>query len=332
MKKRYIAGAIGGAIAGLVAWKMASRESEISWDEVMESVPHSDHSQFIEVDGLRVHYQEFGVLNHPTLLLVHGYTASTYVWHSVAPLLAERGFHVIALDLIGFGYSSKPAWFDYSIASQARVVVRFMNRLGIGRAVIVGSSYGGAVSATIALDYPERVEKLVLVDAVSNDDVKSLPVFRLVTAKGIGEIITPFLSDSKMFAKYRMRNTMSPENHHLIDDERVVTAMRPLRARDGNRSVLSTARNWDAIRVQEDAQYINHPTLLIWGEKDTVIPIENGYRLHESILNSRFVIFRECGHVPQEEKPELFCEVLADFCHDSKGRLHLTENEKMRMG
>ncbi|MBK8151415.1 MAG: alpha/beta fold hydrolase [Acidobacteria bacterium] len=89
-----------------------------------------------------------------------------------SPKLADAGFHVVALDLIGFGYSEKPAWFDYSIQSQARMISRFMDRLGIGTATLVGSSYGGAVVLTVALDYPERVEKLVLVDAVINDEPK----------------------------------------------------------------------------------------------------------------------------------------------------------------
>lgn len=332
MKKKYLAaGALSGIAGSLIAWKFLKRKNEILWDDVAEKVVHSENSQFVEIDGMHIHYQEFGVINKPTLLLIHGYTASTYVWHNVAPQLAENGFHVVAVDLIGFGYSSKPDWFDYSIASQARIISRLMNRLGIGRATLVGSSYGGAVAATVTLDYPERVEKLVLVDAVCNDDAANdNPLLKFIKLRGVGEFLTPFFSDSRRFAKYRMRNTMSPENYHLITDERIDSVMRPLNAKDGHHSVLATARNWNACRIEEDAQYINQPTLIIWGEKDTVIPIRNGYSLHDSILNSKFVIFRECGHVPQEEKPELFVELVTNFCQNSKGRLELAENEKMK--
>lgn len=332
MKKKYLAaGALSGVLGSLIAWKFLKRKDEIVWDDVAENVVHSEHSNFVEIDGMHVHYQEFGEISDPTLLLIHGYTASTYVWHSVAPVLAESGFRVVAVDLIGFGYSSKPSWFDYSIASQARVVSRFMNRLGIGRATLIGSSYGGAVASTITLDYPERVEKLVLVDAVCNDDAaKDNPLLNFVKIRGIGEFIVPFFSDSKLFAKFRMQNTMSPENYHLITDERIDSVMRPLNAKDGHHSVLATARNWNACRIQEDAQYINQPTLIIWGEKDLVIPIHNGYKLHDAILNSRFVIFRECGHVPQEEKPKLFAEVVTDFCRNSKGHLEITESDQMK--
>ena len=106
-----------------------------------------------------MHFQQFGDEANPVVLLIHGFTASTYVWKTTAPLLADAGLNVIAIDLIGFGYSEKPRWFEYSIEAQARMVSRFMNRIGIGRAVVVGSSYGGAVAATLALDYPRARRK-----------------------------------------------------------------------------------------------------------------------------------------------------------------------------
>lgn len=331
MKKRNLALGIGGALGALVAVKMLTRAKTVEWEKVSEQVLHSENSHFAEVDGMTIHYQEFGDPADPTLVLVHGYTASTYVWHSVAPALAERGFHVVAPDLVGFGFSEKPDWFDYSIASQARVVVRLMNILGIGRATIVGSSYGGAVSSTIALDYAERVEKLVLVDAVCNDDALAHPLLKLAAMSGIGEVLTSFFLDSKSFHRTRMKGTLAPANHHLITDERVDSVHRPLAAKDAHRSVLATSRNWEACRIQDDAQYINQPTLIIWGDQDTVIPIGNGEKLFKSILNSRFVVFKECGHVPQEEKPELFVDVVSEFCRDRKGKIEDHNLESMKM-
>jgi pimeloyl-ACP methyl ester carboxylesterase len=322
VKKRYIAAGAGiGVIGGLIGWKFLTRAKEVNWEDYAEQIHHPSHSHFAEVDGLRVHYQEFGERNNPTLLLIHGYTASTYVWQTTAPMFATRGFHVLAVDLIGFGFSSKPSWFDYTITAQARVLSRFMNRLGIGRATVVGSSYGGAVASTLALDYPEYVEKLVLVDAVCNDEAKRHPLLRLANLPGVGEIISPFLVDSKRFLKRRMKNTLAPVNHHLITQERIDSVHRPLHAADGHHSILQTARNWQACRIEEDAHLINQPTLIIWGENDTVIPICNGEKLHQEILNSRFVVFKNCGHVPQEEAAESFVNVVTEFCRDKKGRI-----------
>jgi pimeloyl-ACP methyl ester carboxylesterase len=331
MKKRNLALGFGGALGALVAWKMLSRARGVNWEEVADTVHHSENSHFTEVDGATVHYQEFGETSNPTLLLIHGYTASTYVWRTVAPMLADKGFHVVAPDLLGFGYSDKPASFEYTIAAQARVIERLMNRLGIGRATVVGSSYGGAVASTLALDYPERVEKLVLVGAVSNNEALDNPLLKLGSIPLVGEILTPFLLDSKTLSKARMKQTLAPDSHHLITDERVESVMRPLKAKDAHHSVLASARNWDANRIQEDAHLINQPTLLVWGENDTVIPVHNGQNLYDSMLNSRLVVLKDCGHIPQEEKPERFVELVSKFCHDKKGKLELQENQEIEM-
>ena len=322
MKKRNFALAFGGAIGAAVAVKMLTRAKSVDWNDVSGLVPHAENSHFAQVDGARVHYQEFGDISNPTLILIHGYTASLYVWKTVAPMLADEGFHVVALDLLGFGYSEKPSWFDYSITSQARMVARLMNRLGIGRATIIGSSYGGAVAATLALDYAERVEKLVLIDTVCNDTLKNHPVLKLAAIPGVGEALAPFLIDSRAYQRHRMRGTLAPANHDLITDERVEGILRPLTAADAHHALLTTSRNWHADRIEQDAYLINQPTLIIWGEDDKVIPVDDGYKLHESILNSRLVILRNCGHVPQEEKSDVFTELVAEFCHDRKGRIH----------
>ncbi|MEJ7861554.1 MAG: alpha/beta hydrolase [Pyrinomonadaceae bacterium] len=331
MKKRNLALGAVGAVGGLVAWKMLTRAGDVSWDDIVHKIHHAENSHFVVVDGVRVHYQEFGDVSQPKMILVHGYTASTYVWGAVAPKLAVEGFHVIAIDLLGFGYSDKPAWFEYSIASQARLLEQFMNRLGIGRATLVGSSYGGAVAATVALDYPERVEKLVLVGAVCNDEAKTNGILRFVSMSGVGEILSPFLIDSRRFLKSRMRRTIAPSNHHLITEERLDAVSRPLRAKNAHNSVLTSARNWNASRIEADAHLINQPTLLIWGENDTIIPIHNAQRLYDSIVHSRLVVLKDCGHVPQEENPERFVELVSSFVKDKKGKPKIEEGEELRM-
>jgi len=332
MKIRNLALAVSGGLGAAVAVKMLTRAKTVDWDEVAELVPHSDHSHFVNVEGARLHYQEFGDRTHPTLVLIHGYTASLYVWHKTAPMLAGVGFHVIAVDLVGFGYSEKPKSFEYSIASQARIVSRFMNTLGIGRATLVGSSYGGAVAMTVALDYPEFVEKLVLIDPVCNDEVLDRPILRLAAIPGIGELLTPFIVDSKIMLRRRMRGNLSPANYNLITEDRVSNVLRPLSAADGHHSVLATSRNWDACRLEEDAELITQPTLIIWGEEDKIIDIRNGHKLHDAILHSRFVVLKNCGHVPAEEKSEIVSELVTEFCQDKKGRIGQHEGEEMTVG
>ena len=313
MKKRNLALAIGGAAGAVVALKFLTRAGSVRWEDVYDRVPHSDRSHFIKVDGARVHYQEFGDPTNPPIVLIHGYTASVYVWKTAAPMLADAGFRVIAIDLLGFGFSEKPRWFDYSIQSHAHMISRTMDRLGIGRAHVVGSSYGGAVALTLTLDNAEQVDKLVLVDTVCNDKPKNHPVLRLAAIRGVGELITPFLVDSKYFLRKRMENTLAPVNHHLITRERVESIRRPLSAADAHHSVLATSRNWHAESLERDAHLISRPTLIIWGKDDRVIPIKCGRTLHREIPDSRFVVIRNCGHVPQEEKSEVFTNLVSEF-------------------
>ena len=314
MKKRDIALAALGVAAGAVAVKMLTREETVDFESVRDLVAHSDHSHFVHMDGMKVHFQEFGDRAAPPVILIHGFTASTHSWHGSAPRIADAGFRVIAVDLIGFGFSDKPRHFEYTIDAQARMITRFMDRLGIGAATLVGCSYGGAIAATIALDSPERVDKLVLVDAVINDDLRSHPILRLASVPGIGEIVTPFLADSRVLLRHRSHCTLAPANHHLITDERINAILRPLHAADGHHSLLATSRNWHANRITRDAHHIPRPTLIVWGEADTVIPIRDGYTLRDSIPGSRLIVIKECGHVPQEEKPEIFSKLVSEFC------------------
>src|SRR5687767_1886691 len=128
MKKRYwIAGAATLAIAG----KLLLRPRDAEWHKCRHVVFHSEHSRFIDVDGVRVHYQEAGDPTAPALVLIHGFASSTLVWSKVFLRIAEAGFRVIAIDMLGFGYSGKPRNREYTIAGQAKLLVGLLDRLKI---------------------------------------------------------------------------------------------------------------------------------------------------------------------------------------------------------
>src|SRR5262245_32061115 len=169
MKKRYwIAGTATAAATLAVTAKLLLRPRDADWSKNRHVVFHSDHSRFIEIDGVRMHYQEAGAPTSPALVLIHGFASSTLVWSKVFLDLAAAGFRVIALDMLGYGYSGKPRHGEYTIAGQARLVTQLLDSLRIKRAHIVGSSYGGAVAATCGLDYTNCVGKLLLVVLVNN--------------------------------------------------------------------------------------------------------------------------------------------------------------------
>lgn len=313
MKRRYlIAGATGIAGAALAA-KLLSRPVDIVWAKHARDIHHAEYSYFAVVEGVRVHYQEAGPEDGPVVFLIHGFCASNLVWSDVFLKIAAAGYRVIAPDLVGFGFSEKPAHAEYSIEMQARTVVHLMDELGIERASMVGSSYGGAVSAVCAMDYPERVEKLCMVGAVINDEAKHQLLLRLAATPVMGDLISPLILDSTRLMRWRMSQIYAPENAQLMTAERMLATHRPLRTANSHRAVLKTLRKWKADRVEREAVKIRKPTLLVWGEGDAECPLEHGRRLFNSIENSRLIVFTNCGHLPQEEYPDQFVELVTGF-------------------
>lgn len=314
MKKRYwIAGTATAAATLAVAAKLLARPRDADWNKYRHVVFHSEHSCFVKVHGVRVHFQEAGDKSNPTLVLIHGFASSTLVWSKVFLNLAQAGFHVIAVDLLGYGYSGKPRDGEYTIGGQARLLIGLLDRLGIKRATFVGSSYGGAVAATCALDHSDRVEKLVLVGTVNNNRPLRYKLMRIFSSPVFGDVVSPLLIGSRRLLRKRMKRVY--DRHEWVLDERRVDARHfPLRASGTQRAIVRTVRSWDAERISRDAHLIRQETLLMWGENDLEIPLADGERLHEAIRGSRFVVFRNCGHLPHEEYPEAFTKVVTDFC------------------
>ena len=309
MKKRYW---IASAIAVGVAAKLLLRPRDADWNRNRHVIFHSEHSRFADVDGVRVHYQEAGDPHAPALVLIHGFASSTLVWSKVFLRLASAGFRVIAIDMLGFGYSGKPRNGEYTIAGQAGILVGLLDRLKIQRATLVGSSYGGAVAVTCALDYPQRVSKLVLIGTVNNNRPLNYKLMRVFSSPVFGDVVSPLLIGSRRLLRRRMKRVYD-RHQWMLDERRVDARHLPLRASGTQRAIIRTVRGWDAERISREAHLIKQPTLLLWGENDSEIPLADGERLHEQIPGSRLIVFLNCGHIPHEEYPEEFTGVVADF-------------------
>jgi pimeloyl-ACP methyl ester carboxylesterase len=314
MKKRYLIAGASGLAGAALAVKLLSRPLDVEWAEHAGELHHADRSRFADVDGVRVHYQEAGASDTPPVMLIHGFTASTLVWKEVFLPIAEAGFRVIAPDLVGFGYTGKPRRGEYTIDAQARMILGLMDRLGIERATLVGSSYGGAVAATCALEAPERVLRLVLIDAVINDEPIRQPIAKIARSPVFGDLITPLMINSRALSRWRQKKKIRVPGSLLIDEEeRLEAHHRPLRAASAHRAVLRTLRNWRADRIEQEAHRIKQPTLLIWGENDLEIPLRHGEYLQSRMPDARLIVFRHCGHLPQEEYPREFTKLVTEF-------------------
>jgi len=137
----------------------------------------------------------------------------------------------------------------------------------------------------------------------------------------VGDLLSPLLLDSRWMVRWRMRNVYGENSSpHLMDEKRMEAHHRPLRAASTQRAVLRTLRQWDAERIAHDAHLIKQPTLIVWGENDLDVPVRDGEHLFKEIPHARFIIFRRCGHLPMEEYPREFTEVIADFARPKAER------------
>src|SRR5215510_7738887 len=153
--KKLIRFALGAIVILLVAFTIFwfARPADVDFGEVRALVPNAAYSHFADVDGVRIHYQEKGA--GAPLVLIHGYTSSTFAWKDVFEPLSQQ-FRVIAVDLKGFGFSGKPDG-DYTRRAQGELVVHLLDHLKIDQAILCGSSMGGEVSMNAALRHPDRV-------------------------------------------------------------------------------------------------------------------------------------------------------------------------------
>lgn len=257
--------------------------------------------KFTTVFGAKIRYIEAGSDNQQKLILLHGLGSSAESWQMNIGRLAQK-FHVFAPDQIGFGKSDKP-FLKYRITTYVDFLDKFMSELRIEKAHLIGNSMGGWVAALMALKYPSRVEKLVLVASAgllpANFDEMQIYQLNNSTREEIRENM------KKVFA-----NPLFYSNEALVDQfltQRVI-------ANDG----YTIASLIESIRRREDflnekINQIKKSTLIVWGKQDGLLPVSDAYAFNKGIAGSKLVIFDSCGHLPQLEKADEFNRVVEDF-------------------
>jgi pimeloyl-ACP methyl ester carboxylesterase len=267
------------------------------------------------VDGNRIAYRTAG--KGPVVLLVHGLAGSAATWRYVMPALAER-YTVVAPDLLGQGESDKPRG-DYSLGAHANMLRDLMDGLGHERATLVGQSLGGGVVLQFAHQFPERCERLVLVDSGGLGREVTF-YLRMLTAPGFESIFpllcTPRLRDTgnrvaAWLGRLGVRSTPASQEiwqsyASLADAQSRRAFFRSLRdvIDFGGQAISALGRLPQAARL---------PTLIVWGARDPFIPASHAVAAHDAIPGSRLEVFDGVGHYPHCEAPERFVEVLVDF-------------------
>jgi pimeloyl-ACP methyl ester carboxylesterase len=268
-------------------------------------------SQFIDVDGMRVHIRDEGPRNDPEpIVLLHGTSASLHTWEGWASALkGER--RVISFDLPGFGLTGPFPDNDYTMQHYVKFVLMMFYKLNLQSVVLVGNSFGGELAWETAAAEPNRVAKLVLIDAAGYPfKAESSPIgFRIAKTPVLNKImeytLPRFMVASSVRNVYGDASKVTPA---LVDRYYDLT----LRA--GNRRAL--AERFRQSNFGADAAEIktlNMPTLILWGKKDFLIPLENADHFHADIVNSEEVILDGLGHVPHEEDPVATVAVFKHF-------------------
>lgn len=271
-------------------------------------------SQFLLVDGLEVHYQTAGE-GFPVFLLLHGFGASTFSWREVMEPLAERG-RAIAYDRPAFGLTERPLVWEgespYSTRAQVDLVVDLMDELDVEQAVLVGNSAGGTVALAAALEYPNRVAALVLVDPA------------VYTAGGTPALVRPLLNTPQMdhLGPLIARRISTRGDEFLErawhDPAKITPAVyagyrKPLQAPHWDQSLWELTKSSSQPDVTGRLDEIRLPTLVVTGDDDQVVPTADSIRLAGEIHGASLVVFEDCGHVPQEECPEQFLKAVHNF-------------------
>jgi pimeloyl-ACP methyl ester carboxylesterase len=256
-------------------------------------------SRFMDLDGMAVDYRDEGIPTDKTpLVLLHGTAASLLTWNGwTAALKAEH--RVIRLDLPGYGLTGPHPTQDYSMNFYVRFLHNFLKKLDVNRLYLAGNSLGGKIAWEYALAYPGNVKKLILIDAAGYPRRQGRPLpIRLASTpvlKNILLYVTPkFLVEKSLKEVYADDRKVTPQ---------LVEQYYDMACRAGNRAAFVARAG-----IPEDDDYlkinqIQTPTLILWGEADKWIPVENAYRFEKALPNNKVVIFKNLGHVPQEEDP-----------------------------
>lgn len=271
---------------------------DISLERLQEKYSYAD-SDFVEIAGMPVHYRKTG--QGPALLLLHGTGASLHTWEDWTRELQDS-FTVYSLDLPAFGLTGPFLDRDYSILHYAKFVDTFAEKIGLAQFSLGGNSLGGLIAWVYTLEYPNKVKKLILLDAAGfprKEAGKTPLAFRLAKNKILAAIMKK-VTPKALFKKSLNEVYGDPAKVNAKLLQRYFELFR----RPGNRQAYVDRINQKEERIDPDRlKEIEQPTLILWGEADRWMPVENAQQFADRLENHTLVIYPGVGHLPMEEIP-----------------------------
>lgn len=258
----------------------------------------AEPSRFVVIDGMEVHYRDEGPKTGTPLLLLHGTSSSLHTWEGWAVRMKERR-RVVRLDLPGFGLTGPRPDHDYRTLTYVAFIARFLDAMQIERADVAGNSFGGRIAWALAATRPERVRKLVLVDASGLPDMPIPGMLSL--ARTPARILLRWCTPDFLVRRSVEQVYADPS---LVEDALVERHARLLR-REGNRQAMIDRINTpDPPSLVSRLRDIRAETLILWGEQDRWLSVQYSHDFRALIPKSRRIVYEDAGHVPMEERAE----------------------------
>jgi pimeloyl-ACP methyl ester carboxylesterase len=281
-------------------------------------------SQFAEINGLTVHYKEMGQ-GKPVFILLHGFGASEFSWREVVKPLSRQG-RVIVYDRPAFGLTERPLpgeWNGtnpYSVQGNIELLDGLMDELGVEKAILVGNSAGGEVATAYALEHPDRVQGLVLVDPAVGSGSSGpippgiLPLLKAPQLRHLGPLLV------RSFAGELGNETIRMAWHDpsLIDQHVYEGYRRPLMANNWDKALYEFTIADNPGNYADRLGELAMPVLVVTGDDDRIVPTKSSIQLSKEIPDAKLVVFNKCGHLPQEECPDQFMDALQGFLEGVK--------------
>jgi len=280
--------------------------------------------KFVQAGDVEIHILDMGPADGQVILFIHGTGAWSEFWRETMTPLAEAGYRCIAIDIPPFGYSEKPATPSFGNEAQAKRFIALMDALEIDSAILFGHSFGGGATLETALMIPERIDALILLDVgglnlnvtpAPNDDTTLLELFfaaRLIRDPILSATATnPLLTQTLLSAMLLDPNDATDEKIKILQEPLVL------------KGATNTLGDWlgYVVNVQEvslttnpdNYQNLTMPTLIVWGDSDTVIPLAEGEYLASIIPNAELVVMKDVNHVPHVEDLETLMPIVFEF-------------------
>ncbi|MBT8218600.1 MAG: alpha/beta hydrolase [Bacteroidia bacterium] len=291
--------AIVAVLIVIVGFLVSNYHKDISVKEIRAKYAYPD-SDYVDLKETEIHFRSKG--EGPAILLIHGNGASLHTWEKWISMIPDS-FKVVTLDLPGFGLSEGFEDGDYSDRNYVSTINLFLNELAIDSAIVAGSSFGGLLSWQLALDHPDKVSKLILLDAsgyprIRNEEDTQL-AFQLASTPIIKDMLQK-VTPKSMF-EFSLKEAVADD---MFVDQTYIDRHFELFLKEGNRKAFVDKNSTSNIDRSHEVNNIIQPTLILWGDEDSFVPVSNAFRFKQDVAHNSLIIYPGVGHLPMEEIPE----------------------------